>query len=107
MRVKIGEIEYSVSWTHYNNHIEGRNKKGSQTLCNIVFPNGEVYSGIARCSKRDNFCKDTGRRISLERALTIFNDKRVRRIFWKTYFSRGILIDNYIPVMQKKNEVSK
>lgn len=94
MRVKIDESEYIVNWVHSrihhsNNHIE---RKDSATLCRIILPNGKIYTGIARCSKRDNFCKDIGRKVSLTRALKSAGfDKAERRIFWKTYLNNKLM----------------
>lgn len=40
-----------------------------ETQCSIVSPSGSVLTGIALCMDEDNFSKETGRQISLERAI--------------------------------------
>jgi len=58
-----------------------------------------LATGIAKCDKRDNFCKDTGRKLALTHALWQQNGagKRVsqfskfeREAIWEAYHDRGI-----------------
>jgi len=45
--------------------------------------------GLARCSPKDQFCKETGRKISLTQALrTLPLTKAQRRQVWQSYFAR-------------------
>lgn len=104
MTVEIEGTAYDVRWYHTNNHIQGKNRKGSNTECMILERVDEqlfevVGKGIAKCSKRDNFCKATGRKISFVRALGEFT-KEQRKIFWEVYLSfqngvRNITMNNY------------
>jgi hypothetical protein len=48
-----------------------------------------VLSGIASCHSQDNFCKDTGRKYALKRALDTSNfTKSERSVIWNTYLNR-------------------
>ncbi|WP_448506364.1 hypothetical protein [Immundisolibacter sp.] len=98
---------YEVRWYHTNNHIQGENRKGSLTECIIFMQQAGnkgllevVGKGIARCSKKDNFCKAIGRKISLGRALEEGFEREGRKIFWETYLNK-----NKISVYQER-EVS-
>lgn len=54
--------------SHY--FIYPRNKEGKrtgQTVCVLLHDN-RIFHGISTCSKDDQFCKDTGRNLALERA---------------------------------------
>jgi len=56
-----------------------------QTCCEIV--NGEFkYYGTALCHKKDQFCKATGRKLSLARALKVAGlSKNERAKVWEDY----------------------
>jgi hypothetical protein len=44
--------------------------RGGMTRCRILDEEGnEVVTSVARCSDEDNYCKSTGRNISLGRAI--------------------------------------
>lgn len=43
--------------------------RGGLTLVRVALPNGAVVHAMAKCSRRDNFCKAIGRQIALGRAL--------------------------------------
>lgn len=59
-------------------------KLGSSTRDFLV-----VGSGVAYCSSRDQFCKETGRKLALSRTLLdIFQDRSIRRLAWQAYFAR-------------------
>jgi hypothetical protein len=45
--------------------------KGGITIATIELSSGKRFVGIARCSKLDNYCKETGRQIAVGRALKI------------------------------------
>ena len=105
MKVEINQIAYEVRWYHTNNHIEGKNKKGSYTECLILeqLHTGSfagVGTGIAKCSKKDNFCRAIGRKIALARALEQHFTRERRRTFWQAYLAfqngvRSITMNNY------------
>jgi hypothetical protein len=46
------------------------------------------YEGMSVCSMKDQFCKDTGRKKSLSRALSnnLVFPREVRKKFWDAYF---------------------
>lgn len=48
----------------------------------------EVYRGHAYCHSKDNFCKSTGRKIALTRALQHNFNRNERRQIWQQYFER-------------------
>jgi len=83
MKVLIDNKLYAIKWNH------GLVKKGMTTHCYLRDNDGKMVSlGIAKCGKKDNFCKETGRKISLTRAIKEF-PKEIRRDFWKCYLNRG------------------
>jgi len=52
-----------------------------------------MFIGSARCSVKDNFSKDIGRKLSLKDALSMridgsINDKEFRTLAWNAYFGR-------------------
>lgn len=69
---------------------QGKNRR---TICRIIrrLPDGsEVLRSVAmaRCSRKDAYSKETGRLLSLERALHAF-DKPFRTMAWAAYWNRG------------------
>ena len=88
MIVKIKEDEVLfVDWIH-NQMPYSEGLHNYATICIIKKNNVPERAGIARCSKKDNFCRETGRKISLARAVKIY-DKETRREIWETYLNRG------------------
>ena len=67
-----------------------------ETFCRIylVRPTGKVVEsldliahGKADCHPKDQFCKNTGRKLALARALKMLtSDRKLRRIYWEKYF---------------------
>ena len=117
MKVKVGNDIYKVSFKHVRpNH----NHYKMITLCNIWKYDPVIWGesiegtdskdwlnmnyGNAKCGKHDNFCKETGRKIALTRALTYPTqlDKEVRTAIWNAYFMR----DN-IGIRQANKQVQK
>lgn len=101
MKAKVGKDIYKVTFAH----IASKNGKYKMvTMCNVwkynPIPYGESIEGtdskdwlnlnygMAKCGKRDNFCKETGRKIALTRALRCFDDKEFRTAIWNAYFHR-------------------
>jgi len=87
--VKINRREYQVRFRHSNAVFR-------YTLCEIMRGDKVVAFGAAECHPKDNFCKNTGRKIALVRALQIlFPTKRGkkrsraiiarRKVFWDAY----------------------
>ena len=57
------------------------------TTCNVVVK-GKIYQGTAKCSHGDHFCRDTGRKVSMTKALSKTNGvltKKQRTNVWKAY----------------------
>lgn len=57
------------------------------TTCSVVVK-GKLYTGTAKCSNSDNFCRDAGRKIALAKALTGTKDvltKKQRKNVWEGY----------------------
>lgn len=49
---------------------------------------GDIVVGVARCSIRDQFCRDTGRKVALANALKNGKFSRAeRQNFWDAYHS--------------------
>ena len=70
---------------------------GGETTCTIgKFDHntkkmvGEIFKGVAFCSKRDQFCKSIGRKVALQGALkSMFPiEKEIRRSVFEQYFKQ-------------------
>ena len=75
--MKIGKL--TIKWSYEGKHI---------TMCTISYEDSQVppIIGYAERGKKDSFCKDTGRKISLARALKLFtSDKEYRKEIWEAY----------------------
>ena len=73
--------DMSITWRHTNN---GAGSVGI-TECFIRNKDGkEILGGTSVCSPRDNYCKQTGRKLSLARAIKMFN-REVRSEIWAEY----------------------
>lgn len=100
MLVQVYETKYVVSWQH---SLPGIVKIGSKdiktrgsTSCTIrkLNKNGSFSAmcrygrtkcyGSARCSVKDQYSKNEGRKLSLERAVSYFK-KSQRKKFWEAY----------------------
>jgi len=68
--VKVKRREFQVRFRHENRYHR-------YTICKIYRGDWIVAEGMAECHPKDNFCKDTGRKLSLARALqTLFPNKK-------------------------------
>lgn len=48
-----------------------------------------IGMGIAYCSSKDQFCKETGRKLALQRLLSeVFQGRDKRKLVWQAYFAR-------------------
>ena len=85
MNVDYNGQKFSVRFVHE------RSGKTCKTLCRILrkgaFECLLVTYGQAVCGKKDQFEKEIGRKISLERALKS-QDKPFRTAVWEAYFAR-------------------
>jgi hypothetical protein len=105
MRVEVDAKTYFVEWQHHPGHALSR----EGTTCLIRDGNSPspgdgtfpvVATGDARLHPNDTFCKETGRKVALKRALLSFEQtmrpgegnsstaKAIRRAFWDAYHSR-------------------
>ena len=61
---------------------------GKATHCDVLDGDGDcIGSGLASCSPRDQFNKNTGRKIALSRALDEIFTRDERQLFWDAYFA--------------------
>ncbi len=69
-----------------------------RTKCIITNVDGQIISeATSFCSTKDNFCKETGRKIALKRALSSAGHSALasrfhyhaRKTIWQAYFNRG------------------
>jgi hypothetical protein len=100
MRLKIDDKEITIRWAHCIDKVEGL-KRGinGNTNCEIII--NQVVDGVERttgihyggamCMKMDNYCKETGRKISLARALksAFPKDRDTRATVWEHYHARA------------------
>lgn len=96
--MKVGE--YKVFWQHlrhFGNGVYRTNKKnftslcpkGGVTQCTIEKDRNEISCALAECSENDNYNKNIGRKISLQRALNNLNlSKGEKQEFWNVYLGR-------------------
>jgi len=92
MKVTIGGATYKIAFTHSNFQILKR-----LTLCQIFRvredPPGDAFvsAGQTRVHKNDVYCKETGRKLSLARALKAGGFSREeRKLFWAAYRYRAV-----------------
>jgi hypothetical protein len=105
--VTVGDERYSVAFQRTNNTRHSTFRV--ETICSIsrlfkANDGTEIAStesvGSAICAPSDNFCKDTGRKVALKKALYEFPYdpeaadsvvfRKIRALFWQEYFrSRG------------------
>lgn len=90
MEVKVDGKQYRVNFAHLK-YDDGERV----TVCSFGLPvaKGELpkvlATGVARCSKHDNFNKATGRKLSLTRALNgVEFTKSQRTQVWNQYFGK-------------------
>lgn len=87
MKVEINGSSYFIDWRHIKSEVKSLSK--FRTACSIRDEALQlVATDLAECSLKDNFCRETGRKISLTRAIRVF-DKSVRKQIWEAYFNRS------------------
>lgn len=82
MIVQIDGDKYIVKWKHYvpSTGFSGR------TDCEIKKENSpEIRMASTRCSFKDQYNKNIGRKVSLKRAIYHFELKEDRKKFWEAY----------------------
>lgn len=90
MIVNLNGTQYSVRFRHT------QDESNRHTECKILQPiegkemPGFISIGYARCHPKDNFSKETGRQLSLKKALDDGNfSKEDRTTFWSEYRDWG------------------
>lgn len=76
---------------YFSHNTEKTELTNGQTLCRIIdLETGEILAqGTAFCSLKDNFNRNTGRKVSLKKALEKLNlTAEQRKIYWDMYFER-------------------
>lgn len=93
MKVQLNGAMYRVWWWHNQyDHPRTAPPHSAVTMCGIETGDRtaapttciQVGFGAARCSVKDKFSKQAGRKIALARALKAFN-KSERAAFWRKY----------------------
>ena len=80
MTITVNDQEYRVRFRHEVKKFVNEHR----LVCCTINDGEEEY---ALCNPKDQFCKATGRKIALARALKNMNfDKPSRRQFWAEYF---------------------
>lgn len=95
MRVTYNENDYTVWWHYIRDHNPAERSYHSEfTECHIERKGAEDFEIVVDTARKapeeTNFSKETGRRVSLARALKqLFPaDREARAIFWARYFER-------------------
>jgi len=92
------ETEIRLNFQHKQfNHLEKMDNLASQhprlkgiTECYLLKDDNSIVSvGNSSCTINDCFCKETGRKISLARAVSIL-PKSERKKVWKAYLNRAL-----------------
>lgn len=91
LRITIDGLEYKISFMHSKlvpNSLWPQAK--AMTVCYLSIGEPTVdWISFALCSKKDNFCKETGRKVSLARALQAAGlTYGERKQIWEAYFNR-------------------
>lgn len=80
---------YKVFWKYNRkSHNKSRCTKRDRDEVTCIIENKEknlVAKSIVYCSEKDQFNKDTGRKLSLTKAIRHF-PKSKRKLFWREYF---------------------
>jgi hypothetical protein len=86
-------IKVNADFIHDRNSVLNNGHKvlaHSRTICEVSTPEGDQVIGIAYCSKKVNYCKKTGRKIALKKALDQLNlSKSDRVIIWNEYLNQA------------------
>ena len=101
LSVKLGAFRYDITFHHIRKDKEtGELLENPYTNCWVLCYCGNILvnksRGQALCSREDQFCSETGRKVSLTYALKKFARKH-RQPIWKSYFDRN----NKPPVVAK------
>lgn len=92
MFVTVGKTQYKVTWRHGNNDPEPETgTKVCECMITDVADPTIAYHGFSFCHWKDNYVKETGRKLSMTEALhyAFEFDEEARAAFWKAYFNRA------------------
>ena len=89
------EVVIQFQYQHFPFHrgfLTGENDQAYSTTCDLEI-DGIPFTGVALCHPSDNFCKETGRKLALQRALdaawrVLAKEDRTR--IWSAYFQRDL-----------------
>lgn len=87
MIIELIDGTFQVSW-QYNTEEHSSAPESTTCVIKELFEEGpqvEIARGVAIVSEKDQFVKNTGRKISLKRALERAFNKETRQIFWNKY----------------------
>ena len=77
MKIKVQRKVYYVKFWH----------SMYRTDCTIEDTKGKIYAkGHSNVSKKDQFSRPMGRKITIARAIANFEDKKMRKAFWRAYW---------------------
>ncbi len=92
MKVLLGGVEYKIVFGYEETvrpislAMVGSVHRG--VTCELIDAEGKgVALGASLCHPKDNFCRETGRKLALTRAITGFN-KAQRAAIWAVYLHR-------------------
>jgi beta-mannanase len=86
--ITLKEKDYYVDFQHENHTQDAPGlfeTPESSTTCTISIGEEVVNRGKATLCRKDQYCRATGRKVAMTRALKSF-PKQVRKEFWATYF---------------------
>lgn len=93
---KLGSRTISFTFFHTRGDY-GAIKLKAWTLCELTVQSSAQtvhYVGLAFCREKDNFCKETGRKLALARAVGAAFDRQtqkdLRLATWERYFMRAV-----------------
>jgi len=95
MKIEINKVKYLIKFNHTQEGDKEESPLIRHTECKILVDNGgevPAFSGIgySRCHPKDNFCKETGRQLSLKKALEDAEfSKEDRKTVWENYRTWG------------------
>lgn len=86
MKFTINGVDFHVNWAHDPN-FETEISKGMTTCCINVNDFDTVRNAF--CSKKDAFCRQTGRKVSFAKAvINLTDDAEIREKLWDEYFKK-------------------
>jgi len=85
--LQLGEgVEVTVNFHHVR---FGRGSTSRDYTVAILAYSTEELRGVARCSKDDHYCRVTGRRLALTRAL-VNVPRETRKLIWTGLMKKGV-----------------